>query len=154
MRFIDGVSLAPGRKPAGAFREWGDYMVGGVWTTTNAKGSKEEVRFERILDKSFIRGTWKSGDETREDVYGIDHATGRWTFWGFGSKGEVYTGVAESEKPGEWTYRGAGQGKNGAISFRNKDIKLGADKDRFELQEYVWDGKKAPAEVQVWTRKK
>src|SRR5262249_24409936 len=45
-------------KPAEAFKEWGDYFVGGVWTTTNAKGNKEMIRWEWILDKSFIRLTW------------------------------------------------------------------------------------------------
>lgn len=40
------------------FKEWGDCFVGGVWTTTNAQ-KKEEIRCEWILDKSFIRLTWK-----------------------------------------------------------------------------------------------
>src|SRR5262249_16231347 len=39
-------------KPAQAFKEWADYFVGGVWTTTNAKGQREESRWEWILDKS------------------------------------------------------------------------------------------------------
>src|SRR5262245_39392223 len=44
-------------KPEQAFKEWGDYFVGGVWSTTNAQGKKEEARWEWILDKSFIQLT-------------------------------------------------------------------------------------------------
>ncbi|MET0224307.1 MAG: hypothetical protein ABW346_08020, partial [Terrimicrobium sp.] len=59
-------------KPTQAFKEWGDYFVGGVWTTTNARGKKEDIRWEWILDKSFIRLTWKIGEESREEIHGID----------------------------------------------------------------------------------
>src|SRR4029450_5036204 len=68
------------------FKEWGDYFVGGVWTTTNARRKKEEIRCEWILDKSFIRLTWKTGAESREEFHGIDPATGQWTIWGLGPK--------------------------------------------------------------------
>ena len=46
------------------FKEWRDCFVGGVWTTTNAQ-KKEEIRCEWILDKSFIRLTWKTAAESR-----------------------------------------------------------------------------------------
>src|SRR5262245_43303922 len=83
-------------KPAQAFQEWGDYFVGGVWTTTNAGGEVEETRMEWILDKSFIRLTWKIGDESREEIHGIDPASGRWIIAGFDSDGRVYRGAGES----------------------------------------------------------
>src|SRR5262245_1244799 len=76
-------------KSAQAFKEWGDYFVGGVWTTTNSRGKKEETRFEWILDKSFVRLTWKIGEDSREEIHGIDPATGQWTLWGFDSKGRA-----------------------------------------------------------------
>ena len=141
-------------KAAQAFKEWGDYFLGGVWTTTNAQGKKEEIRWERILDKAFIRLTWKVGAESREEIHGLDPVTGQWTFWGFDSSGRTYTGVGESVKAGEWSYRSAGQGKNGPNSSKTKDVKVGADEERFEIQEYTLDGKKQPAEVQVWKRTK
>jgi hypothetical protein len=84
------------RRSVVRFKEWGDYFVGGVWTTTNARGRREEIRCEWILDKSFIRLTWKTGAESREEFHGIDPATGQWTIWGFDSKGRVYKGVGES----------------------------------------------------------
>jgi len=52
-------------------------------------GKREEIRYEWILDKSFIRLTWKTGAESREEFHGIDPATGQWTIWGFDSKGRV-----------------------------------------------------------------
>jgi hypothetical protein len=141
-------------KSAQAFQEWGDYFVGGVWTTTNAQGKKEETRFEWILEKSFIRLTWKIGEDSREEIHGIDPATGRWTLWGFDSKGRVYKGVGESTKRGEWSYRTSGQGKDGPLSIRHKDVKVGPDEERYEIQEFILDGKKQPPEVQVWKRTK
>jgi hypothetical protein len=54
--------------------QWGDYFVGGVWTTTNARGKKEEIRWEWILDKSFIRLTWKIGEESREEIHAAEAA--------------------------------------------------------------------------------
>ena len=141
-------------KSAQAFKEWGNYFVGGVWTTTNVRGKKEEIRWEWMLDKSFIRLTWKIGEESREEIHGIDPATGRWTLWGFDSKGRVYKGVGESTKPGEWSYRTSGQGKDGPLSIKHKDVKLGPDEERYEIEEFILDGKKQPPEVQVWKRTK
>jgi hypothetical protein len=136
------------------FKEWGDYFVGGVWTTTNARGKKEEIRCEWILDKSFIRLTWKTGAESREEFHGIDPATGQWTIWGFDSKGRVYKGVGESAKAGEWSYRTSGQSKDGPMSIKHKDVKVGPDEDRYEIEEFILDGKEQPPEVQVWKRAK
>ena len=39
-------------------------------------GEKEEIRCEWILDESFIRLTWKTGAESREEFHGIDPTTG------------------------------------------------------------------------------
>jgi hypothetical protein len=150
----DGQAGAQDLKPAQAFREWGDYFVGGVWTTTDASGKTEEMRCEWILDKSFVRLTWKIGDESREEIHGIDPATGQWTIAGFDSKGRVYKGVAQSGKAGEWSYRVSGQGKDGPMSWKSKDVKLGPDEERYEIQEQVTDGKQLPPEVQIWKRKK
>jgi hypothetical protein len=44
---------------AKALRDWFDYFVGGVWTTTDAKGAKREDRWEWVLDKSFTLLTSK-----------------------------------------------------------------------------------------------
>ena len=141
-------------KPSQAFKEWGDYFVGGVWTTTNARGEKEKIRWEWILDKSFIRLTWKIGEESREEIHGIDPATGQWTIWGFDSKGRAYKGIGESAKAGEWSYQVSGQGKDGPLSIKHKDVKLGPDEERYEIQEFILDGKKQRPEVQVWKRTK
>jgi hypothetical protein len=117
-------------------------------------GKKEEIRCEWVLDKSFIRLTWKTGAESREEFHGIDPATGQWTIWGFDSKGRVYKGVGESAKAGEWSYRASGQSKDGPMSIKHKDVKLAPDEDRYEIQEFILDGKKQPPEVQVWKRTK
>ena len=141
-------------KSAQAFKEWGDYFVGGVWSATNAQGKQQELRCEWILDKSFVRLTWKIEGESTEHIHGIDPATGQWTIWGFDSKGRVYKSVGRSEKPGEWSYNFSGQGKDGPISSRAKDVKVGPDEERYEIEEQTVDGKKLPAEVQIWKRKK
>src|SRR5215470_3257379 len=146
----DDTTGAKDLKSTQAFKEWGDYFVGGVWSTTNAKGQKEESRWEWIADKSFIRLSWKIGEESREEIHGIDPATGQWTIWGFDSQGRVYKGVGTSGKAGEWSYRTSGQGKDGPLSIKHKDVKLGPDEDRYEIQEFILDGKKQPSEVQVW----
>ena len=36
--------------------------------------------------------------------------------------------------------------------IKHKDVKLGPDEDRYEIQEFILDGKKQPPEVQVWKR--
>src|SRR5262249_46009396 len=118
------------------------------------RGQKEEARFEWILEKSFIRLTWKIGDKSREEIHGIDPATGQWTISGFDSEGRVYKAVGESVKSGEGNYRVSGQGKDGPMSIKHKDVKLGPDEERYEIQEFILDGKKQPAEVQVWKRTK
>ena len=141
-------------KPEQAFKEWGDYFVGGVWTTTNARGETEEMRCEWILDKSFIRLTWKIGDVSREEIHGIDPAIGRWTIAGFDSKGRVYRGFGGSEKAGEWSYRVSGQGKDGPMSSKSRDVRRGPDEERYEIEELILGGKKLPPEVQIWKRKK
>jgi hypothetical protein len=141
-------------KPTEAFKEWADYFVGGVWTTTNAKGKAEEIRYEWILDKSFVRLAWKTEGESGEEIHGIDPATGRWTYWGFDSKGRVYKGAVTSAKAGEWSYVNSGQGKDGPNSLKGKDVRLGPDEERFEIHERILDGKKQPPEDQIWKRKK
>jgi hypothetical protein len=143
-----------GLKPEQAFKEWGDYFVGGVWTTTNARGKTEEMRCEWILEKSFIRLTWKIGDVSREEIHGIDPATGRWTIAGFDSKGRVYQGVGSSDKAGEWNYSVSGQGKDGPLSWKARDVRSGPDEERFEMEEQIIGGKKLAPEVQIWKRKK
>jgi hypothetical protein len=150
----DGRAGEQGRKPAEAFKEWGDYFVGGVWTTTNARGKTEAMRCEWILDKSFIRLTWKIGDESREEIHGIDPATGKWTIAGFDSKGRVYQGVGGSEKSGAWNYRSSGQGQDGPMSWKSQDVRVGPDEERYEIEEQIIGGKKLAPEVQIWKRKR
>jgi hypothetical protein len=148
------ASLLAGDIPAEkAFREWGDFNVG-VWTSTDSTGTKREVHWEWILDKSFLQMIWKSGEESFQEMHGIDPATGRWTIWGFDNKGRVWTGGAHSAKAGEWTFHSSGQGKAGPNSYQGKCVKLGADQGREEVEELVVDGKKLPPEVLIWTRKK
>jgi hypothetical protein len=137
-----------------AFRAWGHYSVGGVWSTTDSQGNKQEARHEWILDKAFLQLTWKGGDDSLHEIHGIDPATGRWTCWGFDNKGRVWKGGVESEKSGEWTFHSSGQGKAGPKSWKCRIIKLGADKVRLEVLEDVTDGKTLPPEVQIWTRNK
>jgi hypothetical protein len=39
------------------------------------------------------------------------------------------------------------------MSIKHKDVKLGPDEDRYEIQEFSWT-EKQPPEVQVWKRTK
>src|SRR5262249_36355430 len=123
-------------------------------TTTNAKGQKEASYFEWILDKSFVRVIWKAGDDATLEIFGIDPENGRWSYWGFDNQGRVYKGLIERAEEGEWTLQSTGHGKGGPRSLKGKDARLGADKERFEIIEFIQDGKKQPAEVFINTRTK
>src|SRR5262249_10149498 len=81
-----------------AFQEYGDYWVGGVWTTTTAQGMKGEWRYQWILDRFFLQLNGKEGNDSSHEIYGIDPVTQQWTFWGFDNKGRVYRATVESEK--------------------------------------------------------
>src|SRR5437588_5169847 len=106
------TSLLGGGVPAEqAFKEWAEHAVGGVWTSTSAKGNKEEFRCEWILSKSFVQMTGKHDLGSFQAIFGIDPATGKWTSWGFDSEGRVSKGINEGEKAGEWTFRESGNGK-------------------------------------------
>jgi hypothetical protein len=63
---------------------------------------------------------------------------------GLDSKGRVYKGVGESAKAGEWSYRASGQSKDGPMSIEPKDVTLAPDEDRYEIQEFILDGKSSP----------
>jgi hypothetical protein len=149
------ASLLAGGVPAEkAFKEYGDFVAGGVWTSTDAQGNKLENRWQWILDKSFLQLTQMSSDESFQEIHGIDPATGQWAYWGFTTKGRLWKGVAENTKAGEWMFRDSGQGKTGSNSWKGKEVKLGADQTRLEIQENIVEGKRLPPEVQIWTRKK
>jgi hypothetical protein len=103
---------------------------------------KEEIHSEWILDESLIRLTWKTGAESREEFHGIDPATGQWTTWGFHSKGRVIRASARARRRASGV-TGFGPGKDGPMSIKHKNVKLGPDEDRYEIHEFILDGKAA-----------
>jgi hypothetical protein len=57
----------------------------------------------------------------------------------------IYLGVGESaRRQSEWSYRSSGQSKDGPMSIKHKDVKLGPDEDRHAIQEFILDGKSSP----------
>lgn len=149
------VAAAPDPAPAEkALVAYGDWIVGGTWTSTDAAGKKYEYRFDWALGKKFIKLTGKEGDLAFEETIGVDPTTGKWTSWGFDSKGTVWRGEADFGKPGEWTFQLAGASKGGTFSYRLRETKTGADSSKREILEFIEDGKKQPTETMTWTRKK
>lgn len=140
------------------FKDFGDFRVGGIWTSKDAKGKPMESRWEWILDKSFIRQHFMGNDgdvEFRaEAIYGLDPGTGQLIYWGFDNKGGIVKGVVGCDKADEWTHSESGQGKNGPSSYKAREVKLGADLTRWEEIENIYDGNKVPLHSSTWTRKK
>lgn len=134
-----------------AFRDWANYFVGGRWSNAPTQGKKEEFVCTWIPGKYFTLG-WTTGNEARLEINGMDPTTGEWTLWGFDEGGRVARGICQSPRPGEWAYEGKGQGNQGPLSYKNKDVRLGPDEDRFEIGEGILDGKPQPAVVQIWRR--
>jgi hypothetical protein len=137
-----------------AFRDNGEFIVGGSWSGTDAKGNEFKVHAEWILNKSFVRTVGEFAGDAYTEIHGIDPVSGRYTYWGFDSKGRVWKGVVETSKPGEWMLRESGQGKAGAESAKYKVVRLGKDKYRLEFEEYILDGKKQETSNYTMTRKR
>jgi hypothetical protein len=147
-----GKDLAAAEK---AFRAWGDRLVGGVWSGTSPAGNKVEERWEWILEKSFLKLTWKSGKDAGISLAGIDPATGKLACWEFDDKGRVWRGTVEIEKPGVWVWSSTGQGRSGRpSSWKGRATLVSEDEIREELLESVEDGKKQPTGKAVLRRKK
>jgi hypothetical protein len=72
---------------AQAFPDWGNFLIGGVWTGTDARGDKHEQRWEWVLDKSFLQVTWKVTGNAGISFVGINPATGMLTWWGLRRQG-------------------------------------------------------------------
>src|SRR5262249_33719001 len=90
-----------------AFRERGDYLVGGVWITTDSAGNTNQERWEWALDKSFLMLNWKIDKDTGISFAGIDPATGQLACWEFDDKGRVWKGTVTIEKD-VWTWSSKG----------------------------------------------
>jgi hypothetical protein len=74
------VAAAPDPAPAEkALAAYGEWIIGGTWTSADAAGKKYEYRYEWILEKKFIRLTGKEGELTFEETIGVDPTTGKWT---------------------------------------------------------------------------
>jgi hypothetical protein len=136
-----------------AFREWGDWMAGGVWVFTDSEGSTSEERWEWILDKAFLMGNWKIGKDMGLSLAGMEPATGKLACWEFDDKGRVWKGTVTADKD-TWTWSSEGQGKNGRSMWKSRATKVGPDEGRSELLEQVEDGKKLPARTATSKRKK
>jgi hypothetical protein len=135
-----------------AFKEWADFNVGGVWTSTDAQGKKATERCEWILNKTFVLCTHDDEESSYMEVHGIEPVSGKWTWWTFESTGTVWKGTGESDKEGSWSYQGTGNGKAGANLWKSRTTKLAADRFSAEILEYIKDGKKQPAERVIVTR--
>jgi hypothetical protein len=139
---------------AQAFSGWGNFLVGGVWTSTHAQGDKLEERWEWVLDRSFLQVRWKLSGDSGISLVGIDPSTGKLTWWGFDHKGRVWKGTTNLDKPGEWVDEGTGHGTSGPNSWKTTLTRLGADRARLEIRENVVDGKAFAPEVIILSRKK
>ncbi|MCR4412748.1 MAG: hypothetical protein NUV77_10025 [Thermoguttaceae bacterium] len=149
------VSPAADAAAEKALKEWGDFLVGGTWTATDAQGKKLEDRWEWLLNKSFLYVTRRlDGQVLLVAIGGPDPATGRWTYWVFAEQGRIFQGVNRIGKKGEFLYQGAGKHKGQSSFVKGEVAKLGPDKLQEKVLENIQDGKRLPAEVLVWTRTK
>lgn len=136
-----------------AFREWGDYFVGGTWTATDARGDKFSSRGEWILNKSFVKVSWQITGDAGESVTGIDPATGKVHSWGFDNKGRTWSVAVTIKVPGEWIEEGPGTARGGLRNaWKMKATKLGPDKHKVDILENVIDGKAFPPEAMTLER--
>jgi hypothetical protein len=147
------ASTAFAKAPRQSFSNWGDFLVGGVWTGTDAQGVKHEQRWEWVLSKSFLQATWSITGDSGLTIFGIDPSSGQVTWWGFDEEGRIWKGSTTIDDDG-WADMGTGQGKSGANSWTAKFIKLGDDNAKLEIEENVVDGKAFPPEVVTLTRSK
>src|SRR5262245_14095658 len=128
------ASFLPGageRTPEEAFKEWGKFGEGGVWRSTDSKGTKWETEGRWILNNSFFISIATSSNKERWlSINGIDPKTRRWVYWVFDDKGGINLGKAESPKPGEYLFQESGRSKKGPNSWRARDTKIGPDQIR------------------------
>lgn len=139
---------------AQVFSEWGNFLVGDVWTGTHGQGHKHEQSWEWILDRSFLQVRWKTSGDSGISLVGIDPSTGKLTWWGFDHRGRVWKGTTNLDKPDEWVDEGTGHSTSGPNSWKTTLTRLGADRARLEIRENVVDGKAFAPEVIILTRKK
>jgi hypothetical protein len=137
-----------------SFSEWGNFLVGGVWTSTHAQGHEHEQRWEWILDRAFLEVRWKASGDSGISLFGIDRSTGKLTWWGFDHRGRVWKGTTNLDKPGEWVDEGTGHGASGSNSWKTTLTRLGADRARLDIRENVVDGKAFAPEVIILSRQK
>lgn len=139
---------------AQAFSEWGNFLVGSVWTGTHAQGHEHEERWEWVLDRNFLQVTWKVSGDSGMTVVGIDPSTGKLTWWGFDDKGRVWKGTTNLDERGKWVDEGTAHDRLGSNSWKTTLTKLGADRVRLEIRENIVNGKAFSPEVIILTRKK
>lgn len=138
-----------------ALRDWGDILVGGVWTTTDRQGKKYEERWQWVLNKSFLQLTRKvDGDLSEIVLGGPEPGTGRWLYWVFISQGGMGQGAFDIGKDGAFLYQSRGHVKDGPFRFKGRSIRVDGDTLRDEIEENEVGGKKLPPETLTWTRKK
>jgi hypothetical protein len=137
---------------ARAFAEWGNFLVGNVWTGTHGQGHKHEQRWEWVLDRTFLQVRWNVSGDSGISLVGIDPSTGKLAWWGFDNKGQVWKGTTNLDKPSEWVDEGTGMSGNN--SWKTTLTRLGADRARLEIRENVVDGKAFAPEVIILVRKK
>lgn len=136
-----------------AFKEWGDFLVGGVWVTTGTDGNAGQERFEWVLGESFLMLEWKYGKAGTLSFAGIDPKTGKLACWEFDDEGRVWKGTVTIDKD-EWTWSSEGDGVNGRSAWKSRSKRVGPDEGRSEILEDVIDGKKQPTKTITGKRKR
>ena len=87
-----------------AFQSYGDLMVGGVWTHTDADGTEYEHVYRWILNKKFLRADYVKDPNPATAVIGIDPFTGRPTYWAFHADGTHSVTPFSQPADGQWEF--------------------------------------------------
>jgi hypothetical protein len=130
-------------------------LVDGKWTPTGK--TNDVVHQYRWFGKGkFLQlsGTTNGEKDDGITVIGIDPATNKLTWWGFGDQG-LGKFTMTLEKEGEWILAGEFTTPDGdKIVWKSKAVRVGQDEVRLTPVESSLNSVKqdAPVDVSIWTR--
>lgn len=91
------------KSSADAAKAFGEFMVGGVWTTTDPEGNLKKHAYGWLYDRKFFSLAPLVDSEQQTSMHGVDPISGFYRLWGFGSGGFVQAAGMQLNK-NTWIY--------------------------------------------------
>ncbi|TWU28783.1 hypothetical protein [Novipirellula artificiosorum] len=98
-----GKSEDEKRSAEDAFKAWGNYAVGGVWTPEGDETNTVHY-YQWVEDQKLLKLTTHSDSESSVCMIGVDPTTDQMTWWGFPKDGKVIVSRTDSPKPGSFSH--------------------------------------------------